>query len=149
MAREIRRHVLGMLLALVCAGCGETIADIVAGGREPSASVSTFLADNNLEFHAAVAPPEAISGDAVVAKLRAEGWPPFAANKTPDIPIYGVLTCIAGKQCGDWLIHDRAARVPVWVVDYPFASGGNGGTAWAIVDGTTGALIVGDGPPGG
>jgi hypothetical protein len=36
----------------------------------------------------------------------------------------------------------------MWIVDYPFASG-SGGTAWAIVDGTTDTLIVGDGPPGG
>lgn len=150
MSWDIRRPILlAILVALQIAGCGESVAELVNGGREPSASVKDFLASNDLEFHADLAPPDAISADAVIAKLRADGWPPFAENKTPDVPIFGFLTCLEGKPCQNSLVGDRTARLRVWIVDYPFASGGNGGTAWAIVDGDTGGLIVGDGPPGG
>ena len=150
MPRRIRHRILGaVLVGVIVSGCGEAVADLVNGGREPSASVTSFLANNDLQFQAAVAPADAISADAVLSKLGARGWPPFATNKTPDAPIYGFLSCLQGKPCRDSLVGDRSARMPVWIVDYPFASGGNGGTAWAIVDGMTGELIVGDGPPGG
>jgi hypothetical protein len=137
-------------MALIGSACGGPITDIVTNQRLPSASSREFLSSAGNQFEAAVVPSGVVSADAVVASLRAQGFPPFATDRTVDPPIYGIITCIDSKVCADrsGLVRDPAARMVVWVVDFPRASGGNGGTAWAVVDAATGAFITGDGPPG-
>ena len=94
-------------------------------------------------------PPDTLSGTEVVQRLRSQGFPPFAppgARAAP--PVYGVLAN-GGPSCRHGGFVPDGDSLEIWIVVWPEVSGANGGQAWAIVDASTGDMIVGDGPPGG
>src|SRR5262245_36854503 len=125
---------LGVLLAMLVAACS-TIAPSVA----PSHWFTDYLAGAGQVFEPRDAPADVVSGQAVVAQLRALGFPPFAPGARTDPPIYGVVRCVELAKCR----HHRGLVQPgetlaIWLVAYPGTSGANGGEAWATVDARTG-----------
>ena len=113
----------------------------------PSASFVGWIEDFGQTFTPTQPPAGVVSPEAVVLKLRAEGFPPFAAGARMAPPIYGVVTCIEAARCRDQGLTAPCESLAVWVVDYPDTSGANGGTAWAMLEALTGEFISGDGPP--
>jgi hypothetical protein len=94
-------------------------------------------------------PPDAVSGTEVVQRLHSQGFPPFAPpGARSAAPVYGVLDN-SGPTCRHGGLVPDGGSLEIWIVVWPDVSGGNGGQAWAIVDASTGEMIVGDGPPGG
>lgn len=111
----------------------------------------TEMLDNCGEaFTPLVAPPGTVASDAVLQRLRADGFPPFAPpDARPAAPVYGVIADREASTC-DWDgLAPAGEPLQVWLVVWPAVSGANGGTAWAAVDARSGTFIVGDGPPGG
>ena len=101
-------------------------------------------------FTPSLPPPGVVDGAAVVNRLRAEGFPPFAPpNAHPAPPIYGVISERGPGTCRDGGFVPAGQELQVWLVLWPGVSGAAGGSAWAIVDARTGSFLVGDGPPGG
>jgi hypothetical protein len=95
-------------------------------------------------------PPGIVTGEAVVEKMRASGFPPFAPpNSRAATPVYGVITDEKVGMCKRGSFVQSGHQLAVWLVVWPDVSGSDGlGQAWAIVGPRTGSLIAGDGPPG-
>jgi hypothetical protein len=117
-------------------------------GKAPASFVG-WLDDYGQQFVPVANPAgTVVAPDVVLQTLEEDGFPPFATDRTADAPILGVAQCGPGKcRLDRGLLAEGRDRL-WWVVGFPNASGGNGGTAWAAVDARTGAFVVGDGPPG-
>ena len=117
----------------------------------PSESFVAYLDGYGQRFTPAPVPATGIvSAQAVIAKLRADGFPPFASADPVAQAIYGIVTCVdPSKNCAERGLVRPGESLAIWLVGYPTVPGANGGTAWATVDAKTGAFINGDGPPGG
>ena len=118
----------------------------------PSESFVSYLAGYGQRFTPTPVPAGGVvSAQSVLAKLRAENFPPLSsADPVAQAPIYGIVTCVdPSKNCAQRGLVRPGESLAIWLVGYPTVPGGNGGQAWATVDAKTGSFINGDGPPGG
>ena len=115
----------------------------------PAQSFVDYLAGYGQTFTPEMVPLSGVvPAQQVVAKLKADGWPP-GAPVAEGQPIYGVVRCVdAPKGCGARGLVGPDETLAIWLVNYPEVSGSEPGTtSWATVDAASGDFINGDGPP--
>ena len=142
----LRSVTLGLAISVLIAACALVEQPAAV---QPSRSFVQVLDSHGQRFVPLPVPETGIvSPDIVLQTLRRDGFPPFATDRTADQPIYGVVQCRSANCDPLGLVEEQDENVPIWLVGFPRASGGNGGQAWAVVDARTGGFLVGDGPPG-
>lgn len=108
---------------------------------EPPPDFVAYLAGYGQVFDPEPAPPVGIiQAQEVLAKLRADQWPPNAPGAAGQAT-YGIVSCVdPAKNCAERGLVRPGETLAIWIVGYPDAN------AWATVDATTGAFINGDSP---
>ena len=89
---------------------------------QPSESFVAYLDGYGQRFTPAPVPATGIvSAQAVLAKLRADGFPPFAsADAVAQAPIYGIVTCVdPSKNCAERGLVRPGESLAIWLVGYP------------------------------